>query len=291
MRGLLFACCALVCSFIAIVGCLPQAVPIEKQLDVVYKSIDGLDLHLDYMAPKGPGPFPIVVSIHGGGWQRGSYKEYTAFQENCAKSGIATISVQYRFAPKAKFPAQQEDVQDALKFILKDKKKYPIDSDRVAWLGGSAGAHLALLAGFSPSDQYKSLLIVNVAGPTNMKSFKSWDSGDKALKGAVGRDSAGLLEDLLGTTDKTADVYRTASPIEIVAAGAPRVFTVHGEKDDIVPITQAEELHARLKELGIPENIYRSKEGTHNFATWPVKDRNEALLEMVKEINSVLLKK
>lgn len=272
-------------------GCLPKAAPIERHLGVVYKKVQETELHLDYMAPQGAGPFPIVVSIHGGGWQKGTYKEYASFQENMAKGGIASISVQYRFAPSAKFPAQQEDVLDALKFILKNKEQYHVDSDRVAWLGGSAGAHLALLAGFTPSEQYKSLLIVNVAGPTNMKTFKSWESGDKALMGAVGRDSAGLIEDLLGSKDKAADVYRVASPIEMATSASPRVFTVHGEKDDIVPIEQAEQLHVRLQELGVAEKIFRSKEGTHNFAMWPVADRNAALLEMVEELNSTLLKK
>lgn len=291
MRGLLAGLSILGVVLMVSVGCLPNAVAIERKLDVVYKTAQGKELHLDYMSPTGPGPFPVVVSIHGGGWQRGSYKEYKSFQENMAKSGIASISVQYRFAPEAVFPAQQEDVLDALKFILKDKEKFRVDPKRVAWMGGSAGAHLALLAGFTPAEDYKTLLIINVAGPTNMKSFRSWDTGDKALKGAVGRDSAGLLEDLLGTKDRDSETYRLASPVEMVTASAPRVYTVHGEKDDIVPIDQADELHKRLKDLGVPEKIYRSKEGTHNFATWPVADRNAALLEMVEELNSALLNK
>lgn len=277
-------------TLLSLVGCTPQS-PAERHLDVVYQQLDGAQQHFDYMAPLGDGPFPLIVCIHGGGWQRGSYKEYTAFQEAMAKGGIATLSVQYRFAPKAKFPAQLDDVFAALNFVLADKEKYHVDPQRIGWLGGSAGGHLALLAGFTPAEHYKSLLIANVAGPTNMKTFQSKASGDKALTGAVGRNSLELIEDLLGSKNKDDAVYRSASPVDIVTAEAPRVFTAHGEKDDIVPITQAEELHKRLKELGVSEKLFRSAEGGHDFGSWPTKDRNEGMLEMVQEINKALLGK
>ncbi len=130
-----------------------------------------------------------------------------------AKRGIATISVQYRFAPAAKFPAQLNDVRQALEFVLADRERFPIDASRVLWMGGSAGAHLALLAGMEESERYTSRLIVNVAGPTDLRSFKSLPSGDRTLKRYVSRDSTGLLSDLLGTEDRDAEIYAQASPI------------------------------------------------------------------------------
>ena len=203
-----------------------------------------------------------------------------------AQKGIATAAIQYRFAPESRYPAQLNDIRNATKFVVSDRERFRVNSDRIIWMGGSAGGHLALMAGLEQSDIYKTTLIINVAGPTDLRNFKSLPSGDETLKRFVTRNSSELLTDLLGTADRAAEIYTVASPVEFVRSESPRVVTFHGEKDDIVPISQAEALHSKLREMNVSEKLTRSQSGGHDFATWEASDRLNALLEVVREIES-----
>lgn len=256
--------------------------------DVVYSQRSGKSLHLDFVRPQGDGPFPLVVCIHGGGWRGGSRTDYADFQKSMAGIGVATASVQYRFAPDAKFPSQLDDLRGALRFLLADTDRFKVDSKRILWMGGSAGGHLALLAGLETSDQYTTRLIINVAGPTDLRNFKSLPAGDAVLKKFATRDSSELLEDLLGTADRSAEIYERASPVVLVRKDSPRVVTCHGEKDDIVPISQAELLHEKLRELKVPEKLIRAKSGGHDLGAWEANERLQAILGVVDEIKSAI---
>ena len=100
------------------------------------------------------------------------------------------------------------------------------------------------------------------------------------MKGALKRDSAGLLEDLLGSTDREAKVYATASPIVQIRKGGPAILSLHGTADNLVPISQAETFHAALKKAGIAERLKTVKGGGHDFGAWPEKERTSALLDV-----------
>lgn len=266
-----------VCLFAAVA---PAAEPVVEK-DVVFASPGGTDLKLDFVRPAGDGPFPVIVFVHGGAWRLGSRTEYADGQQAVAQLGFASASVQYRFAPKHKFPAQLDDVTAAITFLATNKAKYHIDPARVGLMGGSAGGHLSLLTGFTPSKAYTVRAIVNVCGPTDFRTFASTAAGDAVLKAGTTRDSAGILEDLLGTADRKAAVYATASPITLVTKDVPPVLTLHGTADDLVPVSQADDLHAALKKAGANEKLIRVEGGGHDFAKWPKKERETGLAAAV----------
>lgn len=274
---------ALILLFLS--GCGPRDDHV-RLLDVEYSRPAGKPLKFDFVRPQGTGPFPLVVCIHGGGWRKGDRSEYAEFQSTMAGKGVATVSVQYRFAPDAHFPAQLEDIRSALQFVLADPGRFSVDPKRIMWMGGSAGGHLALLAGFEKRDNFETRLILNVAGPADLRTFKSLPSGDAVLKKYVTRDSSELLADLLGTPDRTADIYRIASPIEHLRPDGPRVLTLHGDQDDIVPITQSEALHAKLREMQVPEKLIRIPDGGHDMGAWNADERLKALVEVVEAIEA-----
>lgn len=240
--------------------------------DIVFASPGGTDLKLDFVRPAGDGPFPLVVGIHGGGWVMGSRKEFAEAQVLLAKAGYAVASVQYRFAPKYQFPAQLDDVTAAIRFLVANAKKYKLDPDRIGLAGGSAGGHLALMAGFTPAKEYKIRCILNICGPTDLRDFVSTKSGDAALKSASKFDSAGLLAALIGTADRKDPKYAAASPITLVTKDSPPVLTFHGTADQLVPVSQAEALHAALKKAGAKEKLVKFEGGDHDGKTWSKAD-------------------
>ncbi|MCX7590083.1 MAG: alpha/beta hydrolase fold domain-containing protein [Kiritimatiellae bacterium] len=251
------------------------------ELNVVYSSPNGNDLKLNFVRPAGNGPFPLVLCIHGGGWQFGSYNEYLDFQKAFAAAGIATASVQYRFPPKNRFPAQLDDITASVRFLVENHKRFRIDPDCIGLTGGSAGGHLALLAAFTEIKGCRVKAVVNIAGPTDLRTFSSSPSGDAAMKAALNKTSAELLEDLLGTQDRKAAIYAKASPVTLIRKNVPAILTIHGTEDDIVPFSQAEALHAALKKVGATERIVPIKGGGHDFAKWPEKERLAVAVEII----------
>src|SRR5205807_1312751 len=104
----------------------------------------------------GAGPFPAVVCIHGGGWRAGSREQLSrpdkslgerSFIETVAGHGYVAISISYRLAPAAKFPAQIEDCKAAGRWLRASAKKYRVDPKHIGAVGASAGGHLACLLG------------------------------------------------------------------------------------------------------------------------------------------------
>src|SRR5215510_9833699 len=140
--------------FVAVTGSLAiasaaagQESEIRVERDIVYGKGDQMDLQLNLAIPKGKGPFPAVVCIHGGGWYRGQRQDMDFMTELLARRGFVAATVSYRLVSTARFPAQIEDCKAAVRWLRANAAKYHIDPDRIGAIGPSAGGHLACLLG------------------------------------------------------------------------------------------------------------------------------------------------
>ncbi len=234
--------------------------------DVVFGTAGGVDLKLDIAWPKaGTGPFPVMVFIHGGGWQWGDKAEFRDALPRIARVGYACASIDYRRAPAHRFPAQLDDVRSAIAFLRNNAQKYHLDPERIALFGGSAGGHLALLVGFTAATDdpgRRIRAIVSFAGPTDLPHL---------YVKVRGRD---LVSDLLGTTDRQSRIAAEASPITYVHRGIPPVITIHGDHDELVPISQARSLHQALEAAGATQELIVVEGGGHDGTKWSLDQRN-----------------
>lgn len=118
-----------------------------QKLNVVYAINNGWEGKLDYYQQTTKKKIPLVIYIHGGGWVHGNknaeYDKIKVFIEN----GYSVANVEYRLANQSAAPAAIEDVNEAINYLLKNAKILNFDVNKVVVMGGSAGAHLALLAG------------------------------------------------------------------------------------------------------------------------------------------------
>lgn len=105
-------------------------------------------LRVEAAIPSGDGPFPVVVHVHGGAWRYGEPR--VRGLRRLVDAGIAAVSVQYRLSGTATYPAPVRDVTAAVKWVRANELGWNIDTERVALLGGSAGAHLAALVAGAP---------------------------------------------------------------------------------------------------------------------------------------------
>ena len=127
--------------------------------DVVYRTVDGKDQHLNLYLPDiflGEEPWwandkkgkkPTLLHIHGGGWVEGSKDQILINLLPYMFRDWVVISINYRLAKDAKAPAAVDDCLAALEWVYANANKYDIDTDRSVVGGGSAGGHLSLLTG------------------------------------------------------------------------------------------------------------------------------------------------
>ncbi len=206
-----------------------------------------------YLPEKTDRPAPLIIWIHGGGWQNGSKENCLPLRQGWLERGYAIASINYRLSGHAIFPAQIEDCKAAIRWLRANATTYQIDPARFGVWGSSAGGHLAALVGTSGDvkafdvgdhlDQSSRVQAVcDYFGPTDFKAFVTHP-------GYENHSSATSPESLLlgGTVKEKPDQATAANPLTYVSTDDPPFLIVHGDKDPVVPIQQSELLFTSLK--------------------------------------------
>jgi acetyl esterase/lipase len=227
---------------------VPKKPAYQSLLDVPYANGEGKENMLDAYIPENHTPdTKVLVYIHGGSWSRGDKSEFPKqlIDELVGVKKYIVVSMNYRLVKDGKnlFPAQIEDVKKAIAFLAAQSKRYRFNGNEFALMGGSAGAHLALLYAYAhdPNKQVKTVL--NLWGPTDLT--------DKSVR-ADGTDANNTVIRFLGEADPKAQICIDASPLLHLTkeSGVPTI-SFHGVEDPLVHVSQAENLHKKLQSLGI----------------------------------------
>jgi acetyl esterase/lipase len=211
--------------------------------DVIYGAEDPRMQRLDAYLVQGPAPVPVLVEFHGGGWRRGHKSEldqYGGVLRRVVEEGITLISANYRLTPKAVWPAQAEDAARVVQFVRSRAREWNIDPDRIALIGGSAGAHLALWVGLhddlrDPANEdpvrresTRVSAIVDLWGPTKLAQYRAGAPRGGAVQALFGATE----EELVNPDERMAARMRDASPVTFVSADDPPVLIVHNGPAD-----------------------------------------------------------
>jgi len=141
----------------------------EQRKDIEYSNVAGVSLKLDANIPDGPGPFPTVIIVHGGGFTGGNKQVYvTPIFEPLTRAGFTWFSIDYRLAPQYPFPAAIEDVDHAIAWVKAHASEYRVDAKRIALLGESAGGHLVSYVGTQTDPRWRVAAVVSFYGPHNL---------------------------------------------------------------------------------------------------------------------------
>jgi acetyl esterase/lipase len=133
--------------------------PVENALkvheNIIFNKIGQRALVLDLYTPKeiASKPWPVVIMVHGGGWSGGSHRYLRPLSMSLAAKGFACITVEYRLAGEASFPAAVWDVKAAVRWARKNAKQYNFDTEFITVAGGSAGGNIAGLVGVTTGDK------------------------------------------------------------------------------------------------------------------------------------------
>ncbi len=214
----------------------------------------------DVYLPAAPRPYPSVIVVHGGGFVIGHrrMKPVRLVATRLCEAGFAVCALDYRLLLRGGgLAAQVEDVTAAAAYWRSEHARFGCDPARVSMLGFSAGAALMLLHA-AKSEPYHRL--VNVYGVVDLHRMS-------------GRRAEPLLRVLTGTRDRRA--WEAMSPSTHAHAPSP-LLTIHGTRDELVPVAHATRLHEARRARGLPselEIVEGMPHGWLNDASLPESER------------------
>ena len=260
---------------------------IDIRKNVVYATHDGVELRGDFYAPKSAAPAPVLVAVHGGGWVAGAREQFAFWGPYLAARGYALFTISYRLAKPGQptFPQAVQDVLAAVQFVRGEAASLNIDPARIALFGGSAGGHLAALAGLGgrsslfasayPQDAHAKVdttvkAVLGVYGVYDM--LAAW----QAFNVQSPREN-GVTTFLGATPMDNRQVYFDASPISyaVTANKATSVFLAWGDTDDLIdPRQHSEAFLLALKQAGFFARTCVVSGAGHYWASHPIDEEN-----------------
>ncbi len=258
------------------------------QLNVVYTTVKDWEGKVDFYLPANTGKqTAIVINIHGGGWNHGVKESQTGFS-TFFKQGYAIANMEYRLTGQATAPAAVEDTRCALIFIIKNAKALNVDVNKIIIMGGSAGGHLALMAGLLGNNN---LFDSNCKGTENnikvaaiIDKYGIADVWDWAYGPNVTSKSAVRW---LGDKAKDEAFAKSVSPMHYITKDSPPIFIVHGDADPTVPYQQSVDLHKKLLAASVKTEFMTVPGGLHGkFEKEKNSEINKAVLKFILSLDS-----
>lgn len=249
-------------------GQLEQAFSISKMFSgigfeqvepkiLTYKKLQERDLNIDYYPAFTKDKLPCVIVIHGGSWKEGDSKQLSDLNSYLVHRGYNVAAMNYRLAPKYKFPAPIEDTKDVLNYLTQHAEELHIDTNNFVLLGRSAGGQIALVAGYTFHDP-RIKGIISFYAPADM----AWGATIKTNKWVLDVDAvfSAYLGGLIG---EMPEVYEKSTARNFVTPDSPPTLLIHGPNDALVSYHHSERLETELITKKVPYYFLSLPWATH----------------------------
>jgi alpha-L-fucosidase 2 len=237
---------------------------------IEYTRTEGVSVLMDAHIPKGSGPFPAVILVHGGGWTQGN-RTANFIQPLFGlldQTGFAWFTIDYRLAPRYAYPAAADDVEAAVRFVKQHAGEYKVNPAKIALMGESAGGHLVNLVG--ARNDVGLAAVVCFYGPIDMLLWakrlegKPLSEGVRGFFGIEALDKAGW------------DKILETSPRIYLSHKTPPFLLIHGTKDQAVDYSQATLSVELFRQIGVPCQLITVEDGVHGVINWEKEERFQA---------------
>src|SRR5262245_42957497 len=240
------------------VGALHEAVPLVAGVTA------------DVIVPRGSGPFPVLVYLHGGGWICGSPKTHRKLAHRFAEGGYLVVNVDYRLAPEHPFPTPFEDCVAAVRWASREAARFGGDASRLAIGGDSAGGNLsaavaAALGGDPSAPRIRAApLIYGVFDFAMLGQAVPSELAQNDVMASLGKDMLDLMRSSYVGREPGAKLRDPrVSPIH-AAAQLPPSHVVCGTADPL--LLQARALRAALARAGVEHEYFEDPGMPHGYA-------------------------
>lgn len=257
------AMCSIACAFLcAPIMATENTMTVHR--DLQYGDAPGAAHRLDLYLPQNTATktHPLILWIHGGAWESGDKASCPITQ--ATRHGFAIASINYRLSREAPFPAQIHDCKGAIRWLKTHAEQYKLNRDQFALWGESAGGHLAALAGTSAaSDTLEGNVGGNLNTSSNVQAVIDWFGptdlrqlwNDIKGTGRYNPRDNPLTRLFGGTVDEKTKLVDSANPIAYINDKTPPFFIVHGDQDDVVPLSQSQMFFAALQKAGVKSEL------------------------------------
>jgi len=263
--------------------------------DIAYSPDGNIKHKLDILRLKKQpkDPMPVLVWIHGGGFTGGSKTDGRARLVRFVKRGYLGVTIDYRYAYEAVFPAQLQDCKCAIRFLRAHAKEYNLDPDHIGVWGGSAGGNLVSMLGVTggikefegdggwAKESSRVQAVVDYYGMTDFLAIYELAKAGKSTERFLPLDGKESISHLLGVKYFTnPELCRKASPTTYASKDDAPFYIFHGDLDPLTMASQGELLNKVLRKAGVESDFYLVKDGKHG---WParadVDDRMDKFLD------------
>ena len=256
---------------------------VESLPDLVYSVPPGfrplrLDLYRPRNAVKVSGGLPLVIYVHGGGWQAGHTRHSGAFANwpgalaLLASKGYVVASIEYRLSGEARFPAAIQDVKTSIRWLRSKSPQFGIDPTRTVIWGGSAGGQLAALAATSckveslASDPQSPLAAQSDCVQGLVTWYGIFDFVNAPLSGPPEQSASSAAAKYLGCAPaECRPAAELASPVSHLDKDDPPALLIHGDLDKVVPVAQSQLFAEALRSKGVAVKLLVIKGVDHSF--------------------------
>jgi len=226
----------------------------------------GFPLKADLWLPKGAGPFPAIVFLHGGGFTDRSRAQLRRQAAHMAALGMAGFAIEYRVTREAPFPAAVYDAKAAVRWLRANAAKYRLDPDHIFAVGSSAGGHLAAMLALTAGDP-------TFEGDGCCREFSSRVTAAAAFNPVLDLVALAQKESVTrflgGKCEERIELCRRASPITHASRQASPMLILHGTADEIVPYAHATAMVSKLRETGAVVQLFTAENAAHTFWSTP----------------------
>jgi len=272
----------------------------RKWLNISYATISPAQKLNIYLPQKGNGPFPVIISIHGGAFMFGDKADE---QVNPMLEGLkhdyAVVSINYRLSGEAVFPKNINDVKAAIRWVKAHAATYKMNPDKIVVWGGSAGGNLAALAGTSGGvKELEDLSLGNANQSSRVQAVVDWFGPtnfllmDKHLietgNGKPDHSDANSPESKLMGQKITEIPERVllANPETYITKDDPPFLIEHGTKDQLVPTQQSINFAAKLTAVLGKEKvtIHLLEDARHGGPQFETKENLELVFKFLDSV-------
>ena len=240
---------------------LPAGAQAHRDLAYVEGGHERQKLDL-FLPEKTSGRRPVIIWVHGGGWENGSKDQCPPLRGGYLERGYAVASLGYRLSQHAVFPAQLEDCKAAIRWLRAHAQEYGLDAGRFGVWGSSAGGHLVALLGTSGEvkefevganleQSSRVQAVCDYYGPTDFSVFVTTPGFERHAP--AGSPEGKLIG---GAVLENKEKAARANSITYVSRDDPPFLIVHGDTDATVPINQSQFLFEALKKSGVSAHFH-----------------------------------
>jgi len=236
----------------------PSASYTVTEHDLEYLNVDGVTRLVRIYQPEGPGPFPMLLSIHGGAWTDKDHTEYESTSTPLAATGIVVAAIAQRVGEGFPYPVQLQDINYGVRWLKAHASDFNGDPDAVGGIGYSSGGHTLPLAAMRPDDPRYSALSLEGSSQVDANfafTISCWPVIEPFFRYEIARDKGNTeLMEKHHIFFQGDEAMHESTPLNIIQSGEkvtlPPAMVMHGTADDVMPIEASERFVAAYNGAG-----------------------------------------